>query len=1151
MFLTIHYLKSTLAVILLLALLISCKKHSLPENTIGDVHLLDSQVMIKSWEISGAYQDTADYTWHEFASAKDQAIADDVDYANYSSYKSKLKHRSGREYKGKFIHLYDAEPYAVNAILKKNNERYNFDSKKPFTIQFNVKLNEGDKSYSYLRPSILSKRASFKDGEPGWCIYLEGGIWKFGVGQAEKKSYAADGVVINDGSWHTLTASVSFEKGLPVIRTFTDGEYNSELYLPTDYGSLNSNAPLTLGFLPGNINNPADILVSELKIWNEALSNDKLKEMGELFVSATSFGEDKNLIGYWPCNEEQGEWLKNHSLPGSDFMVNGGYNWARDTSVIGRSLPLPGKPFIYHQENDFVHLNKVIQTNGHDTYSQAGCYAACVINSKIDQDVAFLVGMHDAVKIWVNKKLCMRQLGHNLIGKNQYAQKVHLNKGPNEVVVKIYNSANSNWGFHLDVSSVNYVRKYAIGVNYYSIFSNYLVKENEKLHLKIEFPSFVPTASKVKLQVFDTKNNRVISYGLPAGRNEWKVPVRRLPAGAYRCVLTTDADTIEQKMVYGDFQKVFLDYQLQAKALSTNDMEAINTETLCKRFLYLDDFGKRNGFNEGLERKISGALFELGEINAKLAAKLKPFKGIPGLHIRGFRSAIDGGVDNYMVAVPDKYDGKKSLPLVVMMPYVTKQAPFIESWHVADIDRIELITKLCNRYNFAAIWPSSRIYKEYNLNPIVSAATFEAINAVKKDYSIDAKRLYLYGDCSGGMEALLIAARYPDIFAAIGVEGPDLSYTKSGTAGYNETFPLAWVNQNNLLKLAENYQHIPTLIIHTKKDEKADYALSKILADSIKKYDGTVELNNLNNATKTNKIKMISEGIIISKIFEFYKNKQQSPPKEVSFSTYQLKYNKAYWLTINNIYKPYKAKVQAKFKGNNVISINATNIINLTLDVNYIPGIAKRKPLTVNINQKIRTYAYPYNGKLDIALVPNQTTKSSITHKIEGPINDLFSSKFIIVQGTAGSIIDLKVNQSALDTFRANWKSNYFNDCPVVLDTKLTNKEIRESSIILIGSPVSNKIFKSINQKLLFKVDKGNINFDGRSFKGAGLSYSVIYPNPLNTQKYILLIGTNGTQIPNSLIKDMPIKGFYDFQIVDNVSGYNLYQGYLNNVWNK
>lgn len=240
---------------------------------------------------------------------------------------------TGNRYSGKAVELHGADSLAINATVPDDLNDYDFADSVDFTIEFKIKTTANGNGYSYQYPSILSKRASFDPGVPGWCIFLEDQHWQINFGQVGKGNIQVSGNDISDGNWHDIAVVVYISGAQRLVRTFTDGNFNNSGDI-TSMGNLNTPAPLTMGFLPGSITNPADVYMTEVRIWNAALADATISQ----FACETSLPDDhpnkNNLIGYWPAVDGQGGVIKDQSTLQHDFILSGAYSWNAFNDLI-------------------------------------------------------------------------------------------------------------------------------------------------------------------------------------------------------------------------------------------------------------------------------------------------------------------------------------------------------------------------------------------------------------------------------------------------------------------------------------------------------------------------------------------------------------------------------------------------------------------------------------------------------------------------------------------------------------------------------------------------------------------------------------------------------------------------------------------------
>lgn len=783
----------------------------------------------------------------------------------------------------------------------------------------------------------------------------------------------------------------------------------------------------------------------------------------------------------------------------------------------------------------------------------ANCYVLFSIKSPVEQDVAFLLGSDDGVKIWVNKTLRFRVDDARSLQRNTNIVAVHLKKGDNTVVVKS-NNLTRGWAFYLNISSVKYASEFYQHLFASDLLESCLINTKDTLKIRVN-PHFTTMGDSAAVHIFSNNEQKVFTTKVPAD-TFWKIPVDSMLSGAYKCQVLTKTDTISEIFVVGNYNALFNKDSATLAAVKGDQDFRINTRTLLSRFRFLEDFGIRNKFDNLLYRKIAITLYEIESI---INDRGKPnlFADKKGWHLRGYLSPIDSSIENYMVYLPPSYQKGQPIPLVVVMPWVYRKMPYAEGPHVAYLGKIETMMQLADKFGYAVLWSSSRIHEQYNLNPIVSASTFAAIRKVSQDYSINKNRVYLYGICTGGLFSLQIANRYPSLFAAVGVEGPELSYTtcetESGQHNYSFCPPKDWVKENNILKSANNFRNVSIYLSHAPGDQKADYNISRRLFDLAKRAGADIVLDSVPLVVKTPSLDLYPEEIIQHNIFSFFKGKEITPPAVINFSTFQLKYNQAYWITINRLDTLHRqANIKAVYT-DNVVQVSTKNIAGYTVDIAGMPKVAPGKKLLITTNNDTSYFNFPDATKTIVITVPgkkvfNLREKTSST---EGPVNDLFKESFVVVRGTTGSKSENAVNDSLVDKFVKNWRENNFADCPVKRDVAVTPYDIAHHNLILIGNPGTNAMIKRLlTPTLPVKILKDSMVIGQQKIAGAHLEYTLIYPNPLNAQKYILLLGSNDP-LSREIDLDLQETGWYDYEIKDGVNGTVLAKGYFDKFWNQ
>jgi dienelactone hydrolase len=566
--------------------------------------------------------------------------------------------------------------------------------------------------------------------------------------------------------------------------------------------------------------------------------------------------------------------------------------------------------------------------------------------------------------------------------------------------------------------------------------------------------------------------------------NEDLIPIKLASHQAYSVKLQVGQDSISQLCYVGDTAQLINHVKKTADRICKNENDLNNLKAVLTRYDYLTGFGKENGYDPYLERKIVYCLYELEGIYKRLSKGIPAFKNVPGLHMRTYVSKIDGKKQYYMLYIPYNYKVAKPLPLVIEMPWVADEfRHFLKGWRVADLYRINMVIRQAEKFGYAYLWSCSRTYNKSNDTPVSNAATFEEIDAVQSDYRINPAKLYLIGTCLGGGNAVLIASRYPNKFAAVGVTGPAIDAS--------------------LLQPLENFSTLPVYIEHSTIDGKADFATSEKFSADIRRLGSNAKFINLGELQSDILVNFYPQDIILHNIFNFFKSKSRNlVPDTVNYTAVENKFAQTFsWLDIRQTMFSRKATIQGTFIGN-VINIRSENIGHFCIDLDKHP-MFKGKPLKVYVNDSLQFDAVTRKNVIEFGNPQYINQKNRYT---AGPISEAFAKSFIIVQGTTGTADNNASIKSYSDKLLQMWSKDFNDSCRVVPDRNLNDQELKNNNLILIGDTASNILFKRIKGYLKLKADQKSIVFKGKHVEGDHSAAMFIHPNPFNKERYIVVV---------------------------------------------
>jgi hypothetical protein len=128
-------------------------------------------------------------------------------------------------------------------------------------------------------------------------------------------------------------------------------------------------------------------------------------------------------------------------------------------------------------------------------------------------------------------------------------------------------------------------------------------------------------------------------------------------------------------------------------------------------------------------------------------------------------------------------------------------------------------------------------------------------------------------------------------------------------------------------------------------------------------------------------------------------------------------------------------------------------------------------------------------------------------HGLQGPIDDAFWDSFLFVTPT-GPALNPAVEKwvgSELPRAVREWQKQFRGEAPQKKDSEIKDDDIAKNNLVLWGDSSSNAILKKIADKLPIKWTADSIEVGGKKYAAGEHVPLMIYPNPLNPNKYVVL----------------------------------------------
>jgi len=159
-------------------------------------------------------------------------------------------------------------------------------------------------------------------------------------------------------------------------------------------------------------------------------------------------------------------------------------------------------------------------------------------------------------------------------------------------------------------------------------------------------------------------------------------------------------------------------------------------------------------------------------------------------------------------------------------------------------------------------------------------------------------------------------------------------------------------------------------------------------------------------------------------------------------------------------------------------------------------------------------------------------------HGLQGPIDDAFLDSFLMVKPTGAPINEMVGKWAASEQERAirQWRGIFRGDAPVKDDSAITDADIATSNLILWGDPQSNKVLARIVDRLPIKWTSEAIVLGDRRYPAATNVPVMIYPNPLNPKKYVVIDSGFTFRESSNATNSWQVAELPDYAVVDLTS---------------
>ena len=492
-------------------------------------------------------------------------------------------------------------------------------------------------------------------------------------------------------------------------------------------------------------------------------------------------------------------------------------------------------------------------------------------------------------------------------------------------------------------------------------------------------------------------------------------------------------------------------------------------------------------------RNVHAALLEAAELDLGPDADVRPH----GFVRLAWRDPVDDSPQFACAHLPPDYTPNEQWPLVVNLHgYNPANPEYVDWWSV-----FSRHSPLAEGHGVIALAPHGRANTSYR--GIGDADVLRAIDEAQRRFSVDTARVYLMGYSMGGAGAWHVGTRHPERFAAIGPIYGGWDYR-------------VWMDEDRLAPLtprrryheerwssfaqAEALLSTPVFVNHGDADELVDIDHSRYAVRMLQRWGYPIRY--WEHPGKGHGALGCEDELLRC----FLAHRLDENPRRVRVRAADLRTAAAHWVRVLQRDDPFAfIHVDARVADRTTVRLDTENV----LAVSLTPGDAlvdPRRPLRVVWNGRdTGTHAFA-GGAVTLHAKGYQPATRHKTPTLAGPVDDLANTPFAIVVGTISKDPAMRrFCRLRAETERDRWREWQHAEPRYFRDTLVTDEHIRRYSLVLFGGPEANDVTRRLAHGLPLCVQPDAVTIDGRRFPAADAAVRLIYPNPLNPERYVCI----------------------------------------------
>lgn len=741
----------------------------------------------------------------------------------------------------------------------------------------------------------------------------------------------------------------------------------------------------------------------------------------------------------------------------------------------------------YTSEGDV--LNFLQAFKGRPTTDVVG-YAFTTIARDRTGPTLLAIGSDDGVRVWVNGKLVHDHAIRRGVRPDEDIAEATLQAGENAVLVKV-EQGTGDWGLCLRVIEEGEARLAARR----SFAPALEAPANGKLTVRTDgtLAQFDEERTPVSVEVVAPGGAIAASRTAPRGETvsfdpgAWKdgpyeIVCQITPAGGQTL-------TVYLPWYKGDARQAVVRLIERAKQADQATQAGMVHAMLAD--MVRDRLGADLSRNTSADlATVSGALMESAELGG---GGVRPH----GMVRLAYRDPVDDSPQFCRAYLPAGYDPAKRWPMIVNLHgYNPENPPYVRWWSVD-----QRHDEWADRLGVIVIYPMGRYNAWYR--GIGDTDVVRCIELAKQQFSVDEDRVYLTGYSMGGGGTWHVGTRHPGLFAAMGPyyggwdyhTGLEEAALQRMTA--RERFQ---AERESSFAQAEQLLNLPTWVLHGDADPLVNPDESRYAVRMLQRWGYDIRYREVPGGV---------HGPIggEEELYRwFLAHKRDAYPKHVRVRSADLKGASAYWVAVTQQDRQLAfIEADVEVLAPSMIRVDTAN----ALEVQLTPGalVAAGNPVTVIWNGVSQRVSPDAHGVLVLRAEGYAPKPGNKRPSLAGPMADVWTTPFAIVQGTASADPMMRrlceqQAQTAVRDWEAwqHWRPRFFKD------SETGQADMAKYSLLLIGGPADNLVTRRLYEGIPLEISASEITIGGRAFPVTDAAVRMVYPHPLNPDRYVLIV---------------------------------------------